>query len=134
MPRAKAVPIAAIRRKVITENLPKRLNFEKPFFSLRIWKIPPAPLVRYRNSSPLTNRYNSDPRTLQPFPALMALILPRRIYFRKVGLEIFKYLIALSVVRTASFSITGIEWLLFFSFLVDLLTRCVPKWKKSSTV
>src|SRR5512136_2695715 len=39
----------------------------------------------------------------------MALILPRRIYLRKVGLEIFRYSIASSVVKTISFSIKDIE-------------------------
>ena len=32
----------------------------------------------------------------------MALILPRRIYFKKVGFEILKYWIASSLVRTES--------------------------------
>jgi hypothetical protein len=38
----------------------------------------------------------------------MALILPRRIYFRNVGLEIFRYLIASLVVKTTSLSIRDI--------------------------
>ena len=56
--------------------------------------------------SPLKNRVSSDWRILQPFPALIALILPRRIYLRNVGLEIFKYSMASSVVNTVSKSLS----------------------------
>lgn len=40
--------------------------------------------------SPFKNRDNSDWGTLHPLPALMALILPRRIYLMSVDWEIFK--------------------------------------------
>jgi hypothetical protein len=59
-------------------------------------------------NSPLKKRRSSDWRTLHPFPALMALILPRRIYLRNVGLEIFRYSMASSEVRTKSVSIMDI--------------------------
>ncbi len=39
----------------------------------------------------------------------MALILPRRIYFKKVGFEILKYWIASSLVKTESLLMDDIE-------------------------
>jgi hypothetical protein len=45
----------------------------------------------------------------QPFPALMAFILPRWTYFKNVGLEIYRYFIAWSAVKTRPFSIIDIE-------------------------
>ena len=77
-------------------------------------------------SSPPKNRYNSDWRTLQPFPALIALILPRRIYFRNVGLEIFKYWIASLVVKTTSFSIKDISLPPFFLVFTNLAAKYIP--------
>jgi hypothetical protein len=71
-------------------------------------------------TSPLKNRFSSDWRILHPFPALIALILPERMYFKKVGLEIFRYSIASSVVKTTSFSIKDIElppFVLIFFYL-----------------
>ena len=53
--------------------------------------------------SPLKNRSNSDWRTFQPFPALMALIFLSRQYFKNVGLDIFRYLVACLVVKTVFF-------------------------------
>lgn len=76
--------------------------------------------LQHQLTSPLKNRCNSDWRILHPFPALIALILPRRIYFKKVGLEIFRYSIASSVVKTGSFSIIDIELPPFVFILVYL--------------
>ena len=76
---------------------------------------------------PLKNLYSSDCRTLQPFPALIALILPSRMYFKKVGLEILKYSIAWSVVRTESVSINDIEFTLFALNFIDLKARNMPR-------
>jgi hypothetical protein len=69
---------------------------------------------------PVKNLYSSDCRTLQPFPALIALILPSRMYFKKVGLEILKYSIAWSVVKTESVSINDIDFLSFVFNFVNL--------------
>ncbi len=80
------------------------------------------------DTSPLKNRFNSDWRILHPFPALIALILPDRIYFKKVGLEIFKYSIASSVVKTTSFSIKDIElppFVLIFAYLSKIYAERV---------
>jgi len=77
-------------------------------------------------TSPLKNRFSSDWRILHPFPALIALILPARIYFKKVGLEIFRYSIASSVVKTTSFSIKDIEFppfVLIFVYLKQDICR-----------
>src|SRR4030042_4050209 len=77
-------------------------------------------------TSPLKNRLNSDWRILHPFPALIALILPMRIYFRNVGLEIFRYSIASSVVKTTSFSIKNIElppFVLIFTYFKQNICR-----------
>jgi len=46
------------------------------------------PLGPAQLSFPFRNRSNSDLSTLQPFPALVPLILPAWRYFTKVGLEI----------------------------------------------
>jgi len=54
----------------------------------------------YLLAPPFKNRINSERRILQPFPALTALIFPSRMYFKYVGLEIFRYSIASSVVKT----------------------------------
>lgn len=75
---------------------------------------------------PFKNLYSSDYRTLQPFPALIALILPSRMYFKKVGLEILKYPIAWSVVKTESVSINDIEFLSFAVNLIKLRARNMP--------
>jgi hypothetical protein len=48
-------------------------------------------------------------------------------YFKKVGLEIFKYSIASSVVRTESVSINDIEFTLFALNFIDLRARNMPR-------
>ena len=91
-------------------------------FNVRLFLI----LSYHQFTSPLKNRFNSDWRILHPFPALIALILPRRIYFKKVGLEIFRYSIASSVVKTTSFSIKDIElppFVLIFMYLKQNICR-----------
>jgi len=60
----------------------------------------------------------------------MALILPRRIYFKKVGFEIFKYSMASSVVKTLSLSLNGIDLLpftLFFVYLKQIKAKNMPE-------
>jgi hypothetical protein len=57
----------------------------------------------------------------------MALILPRRIYFKKVGLEILKYSIAWSVVKTESLSVNDIEFLPFVFNFPNLRARNMPR-------
>jgi hypothetical protein len=59
----------------------------------------------------------------------MALILPRRIYFRNVGLEIFRYPIASPVVKTISLSFKDMDLPPFVSFLVDLRAKHMPKYE-----
>lgn len=80
-----------------------------------------------QRTSPFKNRFNSDRRILQPFPAFVALILPKRIYFRNVGFEIFRYCIASSVVSTISFSIKDIELPPFVLVLVERGANYMPK-------
>ena len=75
---------------------------------------------------PFKNLCSSDWRTLQPFPALIALILPSRMYFEKVGLEILKYSIAWSVVKTESVSINGIALSRFNPFFFHLGAITMP--------
>jgi hypothetical protein len=48
-------------------------------------------------------------------------------YFRKVGLEIFKYSIASSVVKTESVSINDIEFTLFALNFFDLKAKNMPR-------
>jgi len=48
-------------------------------------------------------------------------------YFKKVGLEIFKYSIAWSVVKTESVSINDIEFTLFAVYFIDLKARNMPR-------
>ena len=73
-------------------------------------------LPYHQITSPLKNRSNCDWRTFQPFPALMALILLSRQYFKNVGLDIFKYLVACLVVKTEFFFIKGILLFILFNF------------------
>jgi hypothetical protein len=62
----------------------------------------------------------------QPFPALMAFILPRWIYFKNVGFDILRYFIAWSVVKTRSFSIIDIEFPPFVLIFLDFMAKYVP--------
>ena len=56
----------------------------------------------------------------------MALIFLSRIYFKNVGLEIFKYPIASLVVKTTSFSIKDISLPPFFLVFTSLTTKYIP--------
>ena len=100
VPRLRAETHFGVQAWALPVELHLILHFNGRLFAILVV------MTRY---SPFKNRYNSDRRILQPFPALMALILPRRIYLRKVGLEIFKYSIASSVVKTLSISMIAIE-------------------------
>ncbi len=56
----------------------------------------------------------------------MALILPVRIYLKKVGLEILKYFTVSSVVKTLSISIEDMNLSPFYSFLFIFRAIYVP--------
>jgi hypothetical protein len=48
-------------------------------------------------------------------------------YFRKVGLEIFRYSIASSVVKTISFSVKDTEFPPFILILLHFLAKYMPR-------
>jgi hypothetical protein len=48
-------------------------------------------------------------------------------YFRKVGLEIFRYSMASSVVKTISFSVKDMEFPPFILILLDFLAKYMPR-------
>ena len=69
-----------------------------------------------------TLRIKVNPNT-QP----IAVALPRWMYFKKVGLEILKYSIAWSVVRTESVPINDIEFLSFSVNFINLRAKNMPR-------
>ena len=85
-------------------------------------------LPYHQLTSPLKNRSNSDWRTFHPFPALMAFILPSRQYFKNVGLDIFRYLIAPLVVKTVSFfkGIRSHPFRFYFSTTLIVIAKNMP--------
>jgi hypothetical protein len=119
-----AISIHAVRVRVTGMSLNER-KIAANWRSIEIAKTRTTSMLSSyeRRVSPFKNRFNSDWRTLHPLPALMAFIMPSRMYLRNVGFEILRYSIASSVVKTVSLSVNDIEFLPFALIFSDLFSK-----------